>query len=269
MWLSDKPLIASIGIPSESGQVRSGPGGKMTSSRRYPPNTHPADDWQGMAFTDHPPASATIDVASLVLPPIQLEQHQPQSEDQPATNSGDTIKTPARKRAKKPPPISTKHADGHQEDSDLTPTEELESGSPPSKKRKTTPKKKAKQPIVFDIPPIPEKEKKMTTFKGRLGYACLNTVLRNKRPAREAVFCSRTLRIDTIKSKGTDYMKELGKQNMRVSSRAPLRIHFLTDKKKIMPQDLATLIQWNEDKCVQIPNELHCADSSANPVYVE
>ena len=62
---------------------------------------------------------------------------------------------------------------------------------------------------------IPDVEKKETTFKGRLGelfdrheytapidfcqcsgYACLNTVLRNKKPATESVFCSRTCRYE-------------------------------------------------------------------------
>lgn len=58
---------------------------------------------------------------------------------------------------------------------------------------------------------IPDVERKVTTFRGRLGmnfvccvfsmriissigYACLNTVLRNNKPASEAVFCSRTCR---------------------------------------------------------------------------
>src|SRR5258708_39754941 len=58
---------------------------------------------------------------------------------------------------------------------------------------------------------IPDVEKKETTCRGRLGagillcvsdradlslpgYACLNTVLRNKKPASEAIFCSRTCR---------------------------------------------------------------------------
>jgi len=56
---------------------------------------------------------------------------------------------------------------------------------------------------------IPDVERKETTFKGRLGsyhllsfmwtypcagYACLNTVLRNKKPASDSIFCSRTCR---------------------------------------------------------------------------
>ena len=48
---------------------------------------------------------------------------------------------------------------------------------------------------------------------GRLGYACLNTVLRATKP--EPIFCSRTLRIDTILKPefGKDYCKELGRKN--------------------------------------------------------
>lgn len=41
---------------------------------------------------------------------------------------------------------------------------------------------------------IPEVEHLPTTFKGRLGYACLNTILRNKKPSSESVFCARTCR---------------------------------------------------------------------------
>ncbi|KAL1936323.1 hypothetical protein VTP01DRAFT_457 [Rhizomucor pusillus] len=72
-------------------------------------------------------------------------------------------------------------------------------------------------------------------FKGRIGYACLNTVLRNQKPP---VFCSRTCRLDTIRQKGMDFLKELGLQNLR---------------------DLKTLIEWNEAhgiKFMRISSEL-------------
>ena len=54
---------------------------------------------------------------------------------------------------------------------------------------------------------------------GRLGYACLNTVLRALKP--DPVFCSRTLRIDTIlkPDHGMDYCKELGRKNAEDLSR--------------------------------------------------
>ncbi|KAJ7175272.1 UV-endonuclease UvdE-domain-containing protein [Mycena haematopus] len=77
---------------------------------------------------------------------------------------------------------------------------------------------------IFIIPDVPRKE---TTFKGRLGYACLNTVLRNKKPAKDAVFCSRTCRSDWIVSRKTaEWVKDLGRQNV---------------------EDLLTMIQWNEE----------------------
>ena len=47
-------------------------------------------------------------------------------------------------------------------------------------------------------------------WKGRLGYACLNTVLREMKPP---IFCSRTCRLETIKQKGMSFCKELGRQN--------------------------------------------------------
>ena len=56
-------------------------------------------------------------------------------------------------------------------------------------------KKRAPKPEpVYEIPDVQKLE---TTYKGRLGYACLNTILRNKKPASEAVFCARTCRIAT------------------------------------------------------------------------
>lgn len=48
---------------------------------------------------------------------------------------------------------------------------------------------------------------------GRLGYACLNTILRATKP--EPIFCSRTCRKDTIHKNGIDFAKDLGKQNAR------------------------------------------------------
>ena len=59
-------------------------------------------------------------------------------------------------------------------------------------------------------------------FPYRIGYACLNTVLRKWKPS---VFCSRTARIDTIKRNGIGHVKELGRQNIL---------------------DMIPLIEWNE-----------------------
>ncbi|KAI1792678.1 UV-endonuclease UvdE [Ganoderma leucocontextum] len=95
----------------------------------------------------------------------------------------------------------------------------------PKKKRRTG--KKAVEPVVYDIPPVETKE---TSFKGRLGYACLNTILRTLKP--DPVFCSRTLRIDTIlkPDHGMDYCRELGRKNA---------------------DDLSRLIQWNEENNIR------------------
>ncbi|KAF9462423.1 UV-endonuclease UvdE-domain-containing protein [Collybia nuda] len=91
---------------------------------------------------------------------------------------------------------------------------------------KKKPRKIKPEPIYI----IPDVERKETTFKGRLGYACLNTVLRNKKPASESIFCSRTCRLDNIKKNGIDVAKELGKRNV---------------------EDLFTMIQWNEDNHIR------------------
>ncbi|KDQ27422.1 hypothetical protein PLEOSDRAFT_1009660, partial [Pleurotus ostreatus PC15] len=105
--------------------------------------------------------------------------------------------------------------------SQLKPDDAVEDGgeevtASPRKKRRAKP-----EPVYV----IPDVEKRTTTFQGRLGYACLNTILRNKKPATEAVFCSRTCRLDTIKEKGIDFVKDLGVKNV---------------------EDLLTIIEWNE-----------------------
>ncbi|KAM0751997.1 UV-endonuclease UvdE [Meredithblackwellia eburnea MCA 4105] len=104
-------------------------------------------------------------------------------------------------------------------------TKNINSGSIKSEGKGVNPVKtptkrarKVKEPPTYIIPPIKRLE---TTFKGRLGYACLNTVLRNSTPS---IFCSRTCRIDTIKKEGMNFLKELGRQNMA---------------------DLTKLIEWN------------------------
>ncbi|GAA6058602.1 hypothetical protein JCM10212_004013 [Sporobolomyces blumeae] len=91
---------------------------------------------------------------------------------------------------------------------------------PPEPKKRKKGTRKPKEPPVYHIPPMEQIE---TTYRGRLGYACLNTITRKFKPP---VFCSRTCRIDTIKNeeKGMPYLKELGRQNMI---------------------DLKQLIEWN------------------------
>ncbi|KAI0357706.1 UV-endonuclease UvdE [Trametes cingulata] len=112
-------------------------------------------------------------------------------------------------------------------ESPLTELDEEAPAEEASPKKKRARRKKNAEPVVYDIPPVETKE---TTFRGRLGYACLNTVLRAMKP--EPVFCSRTLRIDTILKPefGMDYCKELGRRNV---------------------EDLARLIQWNEENHIK------------------
>ncbi|KDQ57434.1 hypothetical protein JAAARDRAFT_113368, partial [Jaapia argillacea MUCL 33604] len=90
--------------------------------------------------------------------------------------------------------------------------------------------RKRRAPKPEPVYVIPDVEKKSTTFKGRLGYACLNTILRNKKPASEAIFCSRTCRIESIKKNGLDWVKELGRQNVK---------------------DLLKLIEWSEENNIR------------------
>ncbi|KAI0729555.1 UV-endonuclease UvdE-domain-containing protein [Fomitopsis betulina] len=92
-------------------------------------------------------------------------------------------------------------------------------------KKKRTRRKKVADPVVYDIPPV---ERKETQFTGRLGYACLNTIMRAMKP--EPVFCSRTCRLDTIKKNGIEFAKDLGLRNAR---------------------DLKAMIEWNEQNKIR------------------
>lgn len=73
-------------------------------------------------------------------------------------------------------------------------------------------------------PPTVDSDYVPVPFKGRLGYACLNTILRSRK---EPVFCSRTTRIATIakEDKGMPFVLELGRQNAA---------------------DLSKMLEWNE-----------------------
>ncbi|WWC65861.1 UV damage endonuclease UvdE [Kwoniella dejecticola CBS 10117] len=124
-----------------------------------------------------------------------------------------------------------------------------EEGETPKKEKKATPKKsriakdepeydeegneivkKKRKPKVYPkkVYEIPDVERKTTTFRGRLGYACLNTVLRGEKP--DSIFCSRTCRIASIEEEGMELPKGLALMNVR---------------------DLKTMIQWNEDNKIR------------------
>ncbi|GAA5806196.1 hypothetical protein HPULCUR_011727 [Helicostylum pulchrum] len=66
-----------------------------------------------------------------------------------------------------------------------------------------------------------------TQFKGRLGYACINTYLRKQKPS---VFSARTCRLDTVEKKGEEYVRELALLNIA---------------------DLKTMIKWNEENKIK------------------
>ncbi|KAF3318165.1 hypothetical protein TWF173_008900 [Orbilia oligospora] len=92
-------------------------------------------------------------------------------------------------------------------------------------------------------PPPVNDEYRPIPFKGRLGFACLNTYLRSANPP---IFCSRTCRLDTIHKHDTEsgpggglaYVKSLGFQNAT---------------------DLGHLIRWNQKyniKFLRISSEM-------------
>jgi hypothetical protein len=119
-------------------------------------------------------------------------------------------------------------ADGDFSDLTPVPSEQEEEEFTPKKTRKPR-KPRVYEEIVYDIPEV--EKKPLTHAKGvRYGYACLNTVLRNKKPAKDSIFCSRTLRLATLKKEGVDFMKELGRQNAL---------------------DLVKMIEWNEENKIR------------------
>ena len=107
---------------------------------------------------------------------------------------------------KKRTPRKKKETAAAREESPLT---DLDGEEAPVKKKRAR-RKKVTEPIVYDILPV---ERKETKYTGRLGYACLNTILRATKP--EPVFCSRTCRLDTIRKNGIGFAKDLGLKNAR------------------------------------------------------
>ncbi|PWY98547.1 UV-endonuclease UvdE [Testicularia cyperi] len=98
--------------------------------------------------------------------------------------------------------------------------------------------KRKKKDIAYDIPDVPQRdfrlegpaekrEERKHGFRGELGYACLNTVLRWEDPP---IFSSRTARIKTMDEQGPDYIKELGRLNAR---------------------DMIPMMLWNEENGIR------------------
>jgi UV DNA damage endonuclease len=150
-------------------------------------------------------------------------------------DASDAAQTPRSVRARGKASYAEATVEGQEADSTGPPTEDGtsrnlddEEGADKKGKNPRKPRKKAQEP-VYDIPPI--LEHLSTTFRGRLGYACINTVLRNRKPAAEAVFCGRTARLDTIRKKGLEVVKELGRRNVC---------------------DLLTILRWNEENGIRL-----------------
>jgi UV DNA damage endonuclease len=160
------------------------------------------------------------DVAEDDVPPVtpkkggRKKATKVKAEDEDGEEEG----TPAKeKKVKKPTPKKSRLAILNDEP-DLD-----EDGNEIVKKKR---KVKVYPKIEYDIPDVP---KKTTNFKGecqdrkclsiltddlgRLGYACLNTVLRSQKP--DSVFCSRTCRIASIEEEGMELPKTLALMNVK------------------------------------------------------
>lgn len=141
----------------------------------------------------------------------------------PTKRAKSATSTPAQKRA-----ASTQSTPAQAEDE----VEYDEDGEPIPKKAPTKADKlRARQALQAERyeqfeprPPAIDSDYVPVPWKGRLGYACLNTILRSRK---EPVFCSRTTRIATIEKEdhGMPFLLELGRQNAA---------------------DLPKMIEWNE-----------------------
>ncbi|WVQ95791.1 UV damage endonuclease UvdE [Kwoniella sp. CBS 9459] len=150
-------------------------------------------------------------------------------------------KTPTKKKKATPKKAKVKAENNEEGDNDDIETPKKEKKVTPKKSRiaKDEPEydedgneivKKKRKPKVYPkkVYEIPDVERKMSTFKGRLGYACLNTVLRSTKP--DSIFCSRTCRIASIEEEGMELPKGLALMNVR---------------------DLSTMIEWNEQNKIR------------------
>ncbi|CAO1635041.1 unnamed protein product [Parajaminaea phylloscopi] len=150
---------------------------------------------------------------------------------------------PAPKGRKRKAPVKNEDSEAQSSDKSMLVDDEpeLDSDGEPVRRAKNgrkLPKKKPKKEKVYVIPDVEKRdfrqefraessdafssrEARKGGFVGRLGYACLNTVLRSADPP---VFSSRTARIKTIEEKGLDWVKDLARQNAR---------------------DIVPMLQWN------------------------
>ncbi|KAK6534876.1 hypothetical protein TWF281_006175 [Arthrobotrys megalospora] len=151
------------------------------------------------------------------------------------------------------PFLKNRKAAGKTKSRNLTEKSSSNSKNLPSKKRKASeallddgafdPEDAGSDEAPLNRPPPVNDDYRPIPFKGRLGFACLNTYLRSANPP---IFCSRTCRLDTIHKHDTEsgpggglaYVKSLGFQNAT---------------------DLSHLIRWNKKyniKFLRISSEM-------------
>ncbi|ORX37711.1 UV-endonuclease UvdE-domain-containing protein [Kockovaella imperatae] len=200
---------------------------------------------------EHIPPAPIIPLPHDELTPLSSEAEEPVEDIKPKRKkaASKSTSTPKRKRTKAENEVdeaTTPAPKAVKKEADASPDT---SGGSESKPKVKTPKKsriakdepefdsdgkeiikKKRKPkvypkIEYDIPPV---ERKETTFRGRLGYACLNTVLRSIKP--DSIFCSRTCRIASIEEEGMELPKGLAMMNVK---------------------DLKVMIEWNEQNGIR------------------
>ncbi|KAI5794742.1 UV-endonuclease UvdE-domain-containing protein [Pyronema domesticum] len=207
---------------------------RVGSPADIPGNEEPADP----SILSEPPTSQSYveDDSDAFSPDHEPSSAESEHEDYaPSSPEVTKKKSPAKKSpAKKGAAATTTKGKGAAKEGD---------GSP--EKKKAPPRKKMVTKTVIgeegEEMQIREEEERQTErepqwnteivpipWKGRIGYACLNTYLRTSFPP---IFCSRTCRIDTIlkqgdfKTHGLPYIQGLSLDNVR---------------------DLSKIIRWNE-----------------------
>ncbi|CAD6886345.1 unnamed protein product [Tilletia controversa] len=173
--------------------------------------------------------SALSEQESVQAPPPKKKRRTKKqiAEDEAAKAETATTKGKGRKGKQK--------AKVEDEDDELVEEEDNDEaeGSSPKKTTTRTRKPKVTEPVVYEIPDVPTRDfrteggasrtaERAQGYQGRLGYACLNTILRAQKPS---VFCSRTTRIKSIEEKGLDFVRELALANVR---------------------DIVPMLEWNE-----------------------
>ncbi|CCX35426.1 UV-damage endonuclease [Taphrina deformans PYCC 5710] len=236
--------------PSHSGSVATIASSSRRSSRAIPKKNYAQGDLLNDpdVYDDPLDREASPDQSSeLSAPPSEVDEHSDVLSEDDALSEATVEATPKPKKknatprskpqqkapSKKQSPVKSPGPATQGATPDVEPDESYDSDNDIEDEKPQTKASKFRERDARAAEKYAEFEAREPTFdsdyvpvpfKGRLGYACLNTILRSRK---EPVFCSRTTRIATIakEDKGMPFVLELGRQNAA---------------------DLAKMLEWNE-----------------------